>query len=93
MFAIVDECRQCRRIGLCIAQYIVELLKVTVRFKSIHTANGVDASGDGSHNFICWRDGRISDAFVLKFNRVAETLAVCVSDVAAMRAIMLRRSG
>ena len=71
----------------------MELLKITVCCKVSHTSNGVDAGRDGVHNFICGRDGWVSYALVLKFNCVAEPLTVCVVDVAAISAIVLRRGG
>ena len=50
--------------------------------------DGLDAVGDGSHEFFTGRHGRVGDGLVLEVDCVTETVAPSVFDVTLVRSVV-----
>ena len=69
---------------------MVELFQLLIRVEVRHALDCFDACRYSSHNFVGRRDSWVGNAFVLKVNGVAETLAVRMFDMTLVSSIVLR---
>ena len=66
----------------------MQLPQILVGLESGHATNGVDAGGNGIHDFVGRGYRGVGDSLVLKLHSVTEAFAVGVLDVALVGAVV-----